>query len=77
MTTTPTVIWRRNACGAAESLEIYQGDTLLFDTAASDGPADTLAYVLELSRRYYCADPYSDKLPPDHAVLAMYEDQLA
>jgi hypothetical protein len=74
---TTTVIWRRNASGAVESLEIWQGYTLLLDTAASDNPADTLDHLLRLARRYYCADPYFDTLPPDHAVVAMYEEHIA
>jgi hypothetical protein len=74
---TTTVIWRRNASGAVESLEIWQGDTLLLDTAASDNPDDTLDHLLRLARRYYCADPYFDTLPPDHAVVTMYENEIA
>lgn len=77
MTTTLTVIWRRNASGAVESLEIYRGDTLLLDTAASDYPDDTLDDLLRVARDYYRCDTGDDTLPPDHAVIAMYEDQLA
>jgi hypothetical protein len=74
---TTTVVWRRNASGAVESLEIRQGDTLLLDTAVSDNPDDTLGHLLRLASRYYCADPYFDTLPPDHAVIAMYENEIA
>ena len=72
-----TVIWRRDPRGAVESLKIHQGDTLLLDSAAGDNPDDTLDHLLRLARRYYCADPYFDTLPPDHAVVAMYENEIA
>ena len=78
MTTDTTVIWRRDARGAVESLEIHQGDTLLLDTAASDNPDGTLDYVLRLARGYYYrCDPMDDILPPDHAVIVAYEEHLA
>jgi hypothetical protein len=77
MTTTPTVVWRRNASGAVESLEIHQGDTLLLDTAASDNPDDTLDDLLRVARDYYRCEPDDDTLPPDHAVIAMYEEHIA
>ena len=76
-TDTTTVIWRRNASGAVESLEIHQGDTLLLDTSACSDPDAVLDHLLRLARRYYCADPYFDTLPPDHAVIAMYEEHIA
>jgi hypothetical protein len=75
--TTTTVIWRRNASGAVESLEIWQGDTLLLDTARSYNPDDTLGHLLRLARDYYRCDPDDDTLPPDHAILAMYEVEIA
>ena len=71
------VLWRRDARGIVQSFEIHRGDTLLLDTAASDNPADTLEFLLRSARRYYFADPYSDTLPPDHAVVAMYESEIA
>jgi len=74
--TTTTVIWRRDARGIVESLEIHRGDTLLLDTAASADPDDTLDYLLRLARDYYRNDPDDDTLPPDYAILAMYEDHL-
>jgi hypothetical protein len=86
MTTTDTaltVIWRRNACGAAESLEIWRGrpDTdngyQLLDTAACSDPDAALEDILWNARQYYRCDPMDDTLPPDHAVLAMYEDHIA
>lgn len=73
MTTTPAVIWRRNACGAVESLAITQGDTLLLDTS-DDG---TLDYLLRAARAYYKCDPDDDKLPPDHAIVAAWGDYLS
>ena len=75
--TTTTVIWRRNASGAVESLEIHRGDTLLLDTAACSDPDAALDDVLWNARAYYKCDPMDDTLPPDHAVIAMYEDHIA
>jgi hypothetical protein len=72
-----TVIWRRDARGAVESLEIHRGDELLFDTAASDNPDDTLDDLLRLARDYYRCDPMNDILPPDHAVIVAYEEHIA
>jgi hypothetical protein len=72
-----TVIWRRDARGAVESLEIHQGDTLLLDSAAGDNPDDTLDSLLRLARDYYRCDTGDDTLPPDHAIIAMYEEHLA
>jgi hypothetical protein len=77
MTTTPTVVWRRNASGAVESLEIHQGDTLLLNSAAGDNPDDTLDSLLRLARDYYRCDTGDDTLPPDHAIIAMYEVEIA
>ncbi len=74
--TTTTVVWRRDARGILESLEIHRGDELLLDTAASDNPDDTLDSLLRLARNYYRRDPYNDMLPPDHAVIAAYEEHL-
>lgn len=76
MTTTLSVIWRRDARGIVESLEIRRGDELLLDTAASDNPDDMLDYLLRLARDYYRNDPADDTLPPDYAIIAMYEDQI-
>ena len=75
--TTATVIWRRDARGIVESLEIRRGDTLLLDTAASDNPDDTLDDLLRVARDYYRCDPMDDKLPPDHAIITMYEEHIA
>jgi hypothetical protein len=82
-TDTTTVIWRRNASGAVESLEIWQGQpdaddsTQLLDTAACSDPDAALEDILWNTRAYYKCDPSDDKLPPDHAVLAMYEEHIA
>ena len=83
MTTTPTVVWRRNTCGAVESLEIWQGQpdaddsTQLLDAAACSDPDAALEDILWNARAYYKCDPMDDTLPPDHAIVAMYEDHLA
>jgi hypothetical protein len=77
MTTTLSVIWRRNACGAVESLEIHRDDTLLLDTAACSDPDAALEDILWNARAYYKCDPMDDTLPPDHAILAMYEEHIA
>jgi len=71
------VIWRRDARGIVQSFEIRRGDELLLDTAASDNPDDTLDDLLRLARDYYRCDTGDDKLPPDHAVIAMYEEHIA
>lgn len=77
------VVWRRNACGAVESVEIWfenacdQVGGCLLDTAAGDNPAAQLESVLRLAREYYRADPHSDALPPDHAVIEAYLDHVA
>jgi len=75
--TADTVIWRRNASGAVESLEIHRGDTLLLDTSACSDPDAALEDILWTARAYYRADPREDTLPPDHAVIAMYEEHIA
>jgi hypothetical protein len=75
--TTITVIWRRDPRGIVESFEIHQGGQLLLDTAASDSPDDTLDDLLRLARDYYRCDPMDDTLPPDHAIITMYEEHLA
>lgn len=67
------VIWRRNACGAVESLAITQGDALLLDTS-DDG---TLSYLLRAAREYYKNDPHAGHLPPDYAIVAAWEEYLA
>jgi hypothetical protein len=77
MTTDTTVIWRRDARGAVESLEIHRGDELLLDSAAGDNPDDTLDSLLRLARDYYRCDPMDDTLPPDHAVIVAYEEHIA
>ena len=71
------VIWRRDARGIVQSFEIHRGDELLLDTAASDNPDDTLDDLLRLARDYYRCDTGDDKLPPDHAIITMYEEHLA
>lgn len=71
------VIWRRNACGAVESLEIWRGDALLLDTAACELPDAALNHLLVIARDYYRADPHCDRLPPDDAIIAAYWDHLA
>lgn len=82
-TTAPRVIWRRNACGAVASLEIWRGapdddaSTLLLDTAACELPDAALQDILWTARDYYRADPHSDHLPPDHAVIDAYMDHIA
>ena len=82
--TTPLrVIYRRDPCGAVASLEIWRGapdddaSTLLLDTAACELPDAALQDILWTARDYYRADPHSDHLPPDHAVIAMYEEHIA
>lgn len=72
-----SVIWRRDARGIVESLEIHRGDTLLLDTAASDYPDDTLDDLLRVARQFYKSDPDDDTLPPDHAVIAAWECYFA
>jgi hypothetical protein len=76
-TDTTTIVWRRDARGIVQSLEIHRGDELLLDTAASDNPDDTLGHVLRLARDYYRCDTGDDTLPPDHAVIAAYEEHIA
>lgn len=77
------VIYRRDPCGAVASLEIWRGapdddaGTLLLDTAACELPDAALQDILWTARDYYRADPHSDALPPDHAVIAMYLDHIA
>jgi hypothetical protein len=76
--TTPLrVIYRRAPCGAVASVEIHAGDSLLLDTAADEDPDAALSYLLHLARDYYRADPHSDALPPDDAIVAAYWDHLA
>ena len=81
--TTATVIWRRNPCGAVESLEIWQGQpdaddsTQLLDTSACCNPDAALEDILWNARAYYKCDPMDDTLPPDHAIIAMYEEHIA
>lgn len=76
-TTALRVIWRRDPCGAVESVEIHAGDSLFLDTAASDDPMAALNHLLVVARDYYRADPHSDHLPPDDAIVAAYWDHLA
>jgi hypothetical protein len=73
----PSVIWRRNACGAVDSLEIHSGEVLLLDTAADEDPEAALSFLLHLARDYYRADPHAGHLPPDHAIIAAWEDHLS
>jgi hypothetical protein len=75
--TTTTIVWRRDARGILESLEIHRGDELLLDSAAGDNPDDTLDDLLRLARDYYRCDTGDDTLPPDHAVIAAYEEHIA
>ena len=77
MTTDTTVVWRRNPCGAVDSLAIHHGSTLLLDTAARRDPDAALEDILWIARTYYRCDPMDDTLPPDHAIIAMYEEHLA
>jgi hypothetical protein len=76
-TDTTIVVWRRDPRGIVQSFEIHQGGQLLLDTAASDNPDDTLDDLLRLARDYYRCDPMNDILPPDHAIITMYEEHLA
>lgn len=71
------VIWRRKPCGAVESLEIHQGLTLLHDTAAEPDPCEALEWLLKAARDYCDADPFTDHLPPDDAVVAAYEEYVS
>lgn len=77
------VIYRRDACGAVESLEIWRGEPnndaseMLLDTSACEMPDAALQDVLWGARDYYKADPSDDTLPPDHAVIEMYMDNIA
>ncbi len=76
------VIWQRNPhVGIVEDVQIWAGDpetgTLLLDTAAADDPGAALDHLMRIASDYYRADPHSDHLPPDHAVIAMYEEHIA
>lgn len=72
------VIYRRDPCGTVASLEIHAGDTVLLNTAEEDDtPGQGLARMLRVARNYHAADPYSDHLPPDDAVVAAYWDYYA
>lgn len=71
------VVWRRNPCGAVKSLEVRHGGTVLHDTAQEDRPGHAIESLLRAARDYYRADPYSDHLPPDSAVIAAYEEHVA
>ena len=76
--TTPLrVIWRRGPCGTLASVEIWDGDSLFLDTAASDDPMAALNHLLVIARDYYRADPHHDTLPPDDAIVAAYWAHLA
>lgn len=78
-----SVIYRRDDLGALESLEIWRGppdrdgSEVLLDTFASEAPYTALQDILWTARDYYRADPYSDHLPPDSAVIAAYEEHVA
>lgn len=77
------VIYRRDDLGALESLEIWRGPPahdggeMVFDTLTSVDPHAALQEILWMARDYYRADPYSDHLPPDNAVIAAYEEHVA
>jgi hypothetical protein len=77
MTTTLSVIWRRDARGIVQSFEIHRGGELLLDTAACSDPDAALEDILWNARAYYKCDPMDDKLPPDHAIITMYEEHIA
>ena len=70
------VIWRRNPCGAVDSLEIHQGSTLLHDTAEEPDPSEALEWLLKAAQDHYEADPFTDHLPPDDAVITAYEEHF-
>jgi hypothetical protein len=67
---------QRTSCGALHSIQIHENDALIYDTAASDDPADTLDTLLRLARDYVrgCRD---HDIPPDHAILSAYIDSLS
>lgn len=77
------VIYRRDACGTVESLEIWRGapnddaSEMLLDTSACSDPEAATQEILWTARDYYKADPADDTLPPDHAVISMYMDHIA
>lgn len=75
--TDPVVIWRRESCGAVASVEIWLGDSLAYSTAHDPEPDDALASLLHNAREHYRADPHADHLPPDHAIVAAWEEYLA
>jgi hypothetical protein len=49
----------------------------LLDTSACCNPDAALEDILWNARAYYKCDPMDDTLPPDHAVIAMYEEHIA
>lgn len=59
-----------------EGLQIWQGDSLCLDTTASEAPDEALQDLLLSARDYYRADPYNDALPPDYAIIDLYEGKL-
>ena len=69
--------WRRRKCGRVSGVQLWQGDTLLLDTEASEDPDAALESVLRLAREYYRAAPWDDTLPPDYALDAAYRDHLS
>lgn len=73
------VIWHRNPhIGIVEDVQIWAGDALLLDTAASDDMGEALDHLIRIASDYYRADPHDDDaLPPDHAIIAAYWDHLA
>jgi len=73
----PTVIWRRDACGAVSAVELWQGDALAYSTAHDPEPDEALASLLHNAREHYRADPHDTHLPPDYAIVAAYWDHLA
>lgn len=59
-----------------DGLQIWQGGALCLDTTASEAPDVALRDLLMSARDYYRADPYSDALPPDYAIIDLYEGEL-
>jgi hypothetical protein len=69
--------WRRDKCARVVSVELWEGDTLLLDTAASEDPEAALDHLLRLARDYYRAPAWDDTLPPDFALASAYADHIS